>query len=114
MVLGNIQSAGIQIYDWGSPIQLPASIPTQQIETIDVKTGKKKFFTVERVDQIIDLVNKGFALFTRVRGTGTGQVIYQPPPPPAAPTQAGFGKIATVLGGVAAAYVLFSLLMSKK
>jgi hypothetical protein len=113
MVLGNLTGSNFQIYDWGQPIQLPATIPTQQIETVDIKTGKKKFFTVERVDQIIDLVNKGFALFSKIKGTGTGQVVYQPPPPPP-PKEAGFGKIATVLGGVAAAYVVFSLLMSKK
>lgn len=117
MVLGNLPSKGVT---FDTQIQLPAYIPQQKIEMIDVKTGKKKIFTVDNINDLINLIQQGFALFTKIKGgTGTGQKISQPTPKPTAPkptapTQAGFGKIATVLGGVAAAYVLFSLLMSRK
>ena len=114
MVLGNVPSKGVT---FDTQIQLPAYIPQQKIEMIDVKTGKKKIFTVDNINDVINLIQQGFALFTKIKGgTGTGQKVSQPTPKPTAPkpTQAGFGKVATVLGGVAAAYVLFSLLMSRK
>lgn len=110
MVLGNVPSKGVQ---FDTQIQLPAYIPQQKIEMIDVKTGQKKTFTVDNINALINLIQQGFSLYSQIRGgTGTGQVVSQPKP--MAPKQAGFGKIATVLGGVAAAYVLFSLLMSRK
>ena len=112
MVLGNLPSKGVT---FDTRIQLPAYIPQQKIEMIDVKTGQKKTFTVDNINALINLIQQGFSLYSQIQGgTGTGQVVTQPTPRPTAPKQAGFGKVATVLGGVAAAYVIFSLLMSTR
>jgi hypothetical protein len=110
MVLGNLPSKSVS---FDTKIQLPAYIPQQKIEMIDVKTGQKKTFNIDNINALINLIQQGFNLYSSIQGgTGKGQVVYQPTPLP--PKQAGFGKIATVIGGVAAAYVLFSLLMSKR
>jgi len=97
-------------------------LPEQQIETVDPQTGKKKWFTVDNVNKVLDLIQKGFQIITSIRkpdGT-TAPVI---------PDYTGSGSgnggsgdggkkaglnITTVLGGAIAAYIVFSLLMSKK
>ena len=97
-------------------------LPEQQIETVDPQTGKKRWFTVDNINSVLDLITKGFKIVSSIRkpdGT-TAPVI---------PDYTGSGNgnggsgdggkkaglnITTVLGGAIAAYVIFSLLMSKK
>jgi len=99
-------------------------LPKQTVETVDTKTGKKKWFTIDNINGVLDLISRGFRIVTSIRkpdgstapvipdyGTGSGS----------SGGNGGGGKpdkaginITTVLGGAVAAYIVFSLLMSKK
>ena len=99
-------------------------LPEQQIETVDPQTGKKKWFTVDNINNVLDLISKGFKIISSIRkpdGT-TSPVI---PDYSGGSGSGGSGNggtdgkkaglnITTVLGGAVAAYIVFSLLMSKK
>ncbi len=97
-------------------------LPKQEVETVDPQTGKKKWFTIDNINNVLDLISRGFKIVSSIRkpdGT-TAPVI---------PDYTGSGSgnggsgdggkkaglnITTVLGGAVAAYIVFSLLMSKK
>lgn len=108
--VGVLPSKGVEI-----PVEIPAYIPPQKLEMIDPQTGKKKFFTVENIQQLTELIMKGFTLFDQIKG-GQGKkvvVIKRSESDITPPKQAGM-QIVSVLGGLVGAYILFSLLMSKK
>jgi len=83
------------------------SLPKQDVETVDPQTGKKKWFTIDNINGVLDLISRGFKIVTSIRkpdgSTGSGD----------GGKKAGI-NITTVLGGAVAAYIVFSLLMSKK
>ena len=99
-------------------------LPKQEIETVDPQTGKKKWFTIDNINNVLDLITKGFKIISSIRkpdGT-TAPVI---PDYSGGSGNGGSGNggtdgkkaglnITTVLGGAVAAYIVFSLLMSKK
>ena len=103
--------------DFNIPTQvtLPSYIPQQKIEMLDVNTGRKKIFTVENIEELTELIKSGFALFSVLRGgRGTGVTVNNPSPrPPAPPKTAGL-NVTTAVAGLVGAYLIFSLLMSKK
>ena len=108
--VGVLPSKGVEI-----PVEIPTYIPPQKLQMIDVKTGKKKFFTVENIQQLTELLQQGFELFDQIKG-GQGKkvvVIKRSESDITPPKQAGM-QIVSVLGGLVGAYILFSLLMSKK
>jgi hypothetical protein len=108
--VGVLPSKGVEI-----PVEIPAYIPPQKLEMIDVKTGKKKLFTVENIQQLTELIQQGFTLFDQIKG-GQGKkvvVVKRSKSDINPPKQAGM-QIVSVLGGLVGAYILFSLLMSKK
>ncbi len=108
--VGVLPSKGVEI-----PVEIPTYIPPQKLEMIDPQTGKKKFFTVENIQQLTELIMKGFTLFSQIKG-GQGKkvvVIKRSESDIKPPKQAGM-QIVGVLGGLIGAYILFSLLMSKK
>lgn len=99
------------------------SLPKQDVETVDPQTGKKKWFTIDNINGVLDLISRGFKIVTSIRKPdgSTAPVI------PDYGTGSGSGNggsgdggkkaginITTVLGGAVAAYIVFSLLMSKK
>jgi hypothetical protein len=111
--LGSPQSYGVD-FDIPTQVTLPSYIPQQEIEMIDVNTGRKKIFTVENINQLTELIKSGFALYSALRGgRGTGVTVDNPTPPPAPPTTAGL-NVTTAVAGLVGAYLIFSLLMSKK
>lgn len=108
--IGELPSKGVEF-----PVEIPAYIPPQKLEMIDPQTGKKKFFTVENIQQLTELIMKGFTLFDQIKG-GQGKkvvVVKRSKSNITPPKQAGI-QIVGVLGGLVGAYILFSLLMSKK
>lgn len=108
--VGVLPSKGVEI-----PVEIPTYIPPQKLEMIDPQTGKKKFFTVENIQQLTELLMKGFQLFDQIKG-GQGKkviVVKRSESDIEPPKQAGM-QIVGVLGGLVGAYILFSLLMSKK
>lgn len=98
-------------------------LPKQEVETVDPQTGKKKWFTIDNINNVLDLISRGFKIVSSIRkpdGT-TAPVI----PDYTASGGSGSGSggndgkkaglnVTTVLGGAVAAYIVFSLLMSKK
>ena len=108
--VGVLPSKGVEI-----PVEIPTYIPPQKLQMIDPQTGKKKFFTVENIQQLTELIMKGFTLFDQIKG-GQGKkvvVVKRSKSDITPPKQAGM-QIVGVLGGLVGAYILFSLLMSKK
>jgi len=98
-------------------------LPKQEVETVDPQTGKKKWFTIDNINNVLDLITKGFKIVSSIRKPDGTTV-------PVIPDYTGSGgsgssgsgdggkkaglSITTVLGGAVAAYIVFSLLMSKK
>ena len=108
--VGVLPSKGVEI-----PVEIPTYIPPQKLQMIDPQTGKKKFFTVENIQQLTELIMKGFTLFDQIKG-GQGKkvvAVKRSKSDITPPKQAGM-QIVGVLGGLVGAYILFSLLMSKK
>ncbi len=96
-------------------IKLPSYIPQQKIEMLDPQTGKKKWFTVDNINALTSLIQQGFKIFGDLKG-GRGErvvVVKQSKSDIQPPKQAGM-QVVSVLGGLVGAYLLFSLLMSKK
>ena len=90
------------------------TLPKQTVETIDPKTGQKKFFTVDNINAIAELIKQGFQIFSQVKGNkGEVIVVKESKSDIKPPKQAGM-QVVSVLGGLVGAYLLFSLLMSKK
>lgn len=110
--VGQLPSKGVE---FDTKIELPSYIPKQEIPMIDPKTGKKKFFTVENIEKLTELIQSGLQLAGQLKG-GSGKkivVIKRSESDVTPPKQAGM-QIVSVLGGLVGAYILFSLLMSKK
>jgi len=109
--IGELPSKGVE---FDTKIELPAYIPQQEIEMIDPQTGKKKFFTVENIEKLTELIQSGLQLVSQLRGgRGKKVVIVKSKSDIEKPKQAGM-QVVGILGGVIGAYILFSLLMSKK
>jgi len=98
-------------------------LPKQNVETVDPKTGKKKWFTVDNINGVLDLIQKGFKIVTSIRKPdGTTAPVIPDYTGSGGSGNGGSGdggkkagiNITTVLGGAVAAYIVFSLLMSKK
>ncbi len=107
--LGNPQSKGVQF-----DVTIPNYVPPQPLEFIEPTTGKKKIFTVDNAQKLADLIQQGYNLVQQIRG-GTGQrkVVVVRSNSDINPVKSGI-NITTALGGAIAAYILFSLLMSRK
>ena len=71
VLLGTPESKGVTI-----PVDIPTFIPPQQLEMIDTSTGRKKWFTVDNINNLIDLLTKGYKLFTQIRGGTGSQTVY--------------------------------------
>lgn len=92
-------------------------IPTQDVEVQD-ESGRKRIITVDNANSLISLIERGFKLVQGFRNRAGTNVTIIPDYSPsgdngANPKKAGI-NITTALGGAIAAYLLFSLLMSKK
>ena len=48
----------------------------ESIDMIDNSTGRKKWFTVDNINNLIDLLTKGYKLFTQIRGGTGSQTVY--------------------------------------
>jgi len=109
IALGNPQPKGVQF-----DVTIPQYVPPQPLEFIEPTTGKKKVFTIDNAQKLADLIQQGYNLVQQIKG-GTGQrkVVVVRSNDSINPVKAGF-NITTVLGGAIAAYILFSLLMSRK
>ena len=71
VLLGTPESEGVTI-----PVTVPTFIPPQQMEMIDTSTGRKKWFTVDNINILIDLLTKGYELFSQIRGGRGSQTVY--------------------------------------
>ena len=98
-------------------------LPKQEVETIDPQTGKKKWFTIDNINNVLDLITKGFKIVSSIRKPdGTTAPVIPDYTGSGGSGNGGSGdggkkaglNITTVLGGAVAAYIVFSLLMSKK
>jgi hypothetical protein len=98
-------------------------LPEQQIETVDPQTGQKRWFTVDNINNVLDLITKGFKIVSSIRKPdGTTAPVIPDYTGSGGSGNGGSGdggkkaglNITTVLGGAIAAYIVFSLLMSKK
>jgi len=107
--LGNPQTKGVQF-----DVTIPNYVPPQPLEFIEPTTGKKKIFTVDNAQKLADLIQQGYNLVQQIRG-GTGQrkVVVVRSNSDINTVKSGI-NITTALGGAIAAYILFSLLMSRK
>ena len=98
-------------------------LPKQEVETVDPQTGKKKWFTIDNINNVLDLITKGFKIVSSIRKPDGTTVPVIPDYTGSGGSGSGNGgkdgkkaglSITTVLGGAVAAYIVFSLLMSKK
>ncbi len=92
-------------------------IPTQDVEVQD-ESGRKKIITIDNANSLISLIERGFKLVQGFRNRQGTNVTIIPDYKPSGdngttPKKAGL-NITTVIGGAVAAYIVFSLLMSKK
>lgn len=113
---------GFSFQDYANKTNNP-NLPEQQIETVDPQTGKKKWFTVDNINNVLDLIQKGFQIVTSIKKPdGTTAPVIPDYTGSGGSGNGGSGdggkkaglNITTVLGGAIAAYIVFSLLMSKK
>jgi len=97
-------------------------IPTQDVEVQD-ESGRKRIITIDNANSLISLIERGFKLVQGFRNrAGTNVTIIPDYSPSGDNGDGGSGdggkkagiNITTALGGAIAAYLLFSLLMSKK
>ena len=54
-------------------VGIPEIVPPQRLEFIDPKTKKKRTFDVSKADDILELIKKGWDLFSTIRN-GRGRV----------------------------------------
>jgi hypothetical protein len=110
MYLGNVPESKQIRFD----IDIPAYVPPQPLEFVDVKTGQKKTFSIENAQKLANLIQQGYNLVQQIKG-GTGQrkVVVVRSESDLKPTQAGFGKIALVFAGLLAAGTLFYTLRNR-
>jgi len=109
MVLGNLQSKDVQFN-----VQIPSFVPPQPLEFVDATTGKKKIFTVNNAQKLIDLVQQGYNLVDKIKGgTGEREVVVVRSQTDIKPTQAGFGKIGLIIGGLFVLGTLFYTLRNR-
>lgn len=101
----------------GQPFSIPYTIPTymppQQIEMIDVSTGRKKVFTVENAEKLAALIAQGMKLYGSVRGGSGSQTVRGPSPGPTSDTSIDTTKI-LMYGGIAAAIVALIFIIKNK
>ena len=103
----------------GKPFSIPYTIPTyippQPIEMIDVNTGKKKWFTVDNITALTNLLRQGQKLIRKPQG-GSGSKIVYVNPPVKSNTSVGLSKKAMIgIGlGLVAAVALFVVVKKYK
>jgi len=90
------------------------TLPKQTVETIDPKTGQKKFFTVDNINAIEELIKQGFQIFSQVKGNKGEVIVVKESKSDIQPPKKAGMQVVSILGGLVGAYLLFSLLMSKK
>ena len=78
--LGAIGSQRAGQPQFGIPHNIPKIIPPQQIEMLDLSTGKKKWFTVDNINVLTRLLQQGQKLIRRPRGGSGSQTVYTNPP----------------------------------
>ncbi len=100
-------------------------IPPQDVEVED-ETGRKRIFTIDNANALISLIERGFRLVSSFRNRSGNNVTVVPDYTGGSGSGSGSGgggsddekkagiNVTTLLGGAIAAYIVFSLLMSKK
>lgn len=114
VLLGTPQSKGVTI-----PVTIPTYVPPQQLEMIEVSTGKKKLITVDNISKLIELLSQGYKLFSQIRGGTGSQTVYvtqtdfstKPSGGSGGVKEAGISVNSLIGYGVAAA-IMLSLYMS--
>lgn len=95
------------------PYTIPSYVPPQQIEMIDVNTGKKNFFTVSNAEKLAALVAQGMKIYSSVKGGSGSQTVRLPQPPTRSSTSIDTNKI-LMYGGIAAAIIAFAFIIKNK
>ena len=95
------------------PYNIPTMIPPQQIEMIDVNTGKKKFFTVSNAEKLAALVAQGMKIYGSVKGGSGSKTVRLPQPPPRSNTSIDTNRI-LIYGGIAAAIIALTFIIKNK
>ena len=113
--LGAIGSQRAGQPQFGIPYNIPKIIPPQQIEMLDLSTGKKKWFTVDNINALTRLLQQGLQLIRRPRGGYGSQTVYVNPPVKSN-TSLGLTKKAMIgIGlGLVAAVALFVVVKKYK
>jgi len=96
-------------------------IPPQDVEVED-ETGRKRIFTIDNANALISLIERGFRLVSSFRNRSGNNVTVVPDYTGGSGSGSGGSddekkagiNVTTLLGGAVAAYIVFSLLMSKK
>tara|TARA_R110001606_G_scaffold284360_2_gene432701 strand:- start:63 stop:500 length:438 start_codon:yes stop_codon:yes gene_type:complete len=101
--------------EFAIPYDIPAYIPPQPIEMIDVNTGKKKVFTVENAQALAKLIQQGYNIYSQIKGgSGSQKVVVvrssNSIPPP---STAGINT-KSIIGIGVAALIMISLYLSVK
>ena len=95
------------------PYTIPSYVPPQQIEMIDVNTGKKKFFTVSNAEKLAALVAQGMKIYGSVKGGSGSKTVRLPQPPPRSSTSIDTNRI-LIYGGIAAAIIALTFIIKNK
>ena len=97
------------------PYTVPAYVPPQKIEMLDTSTGKKKWFTVDNITALTNLLRQGQQLIRRPQGGSGSKTVYVKPPVKSN-TSVGLSKKAMIgIGlGLVAAVALFVVVKKYK
>jgi len=94
-------------------VKIPAIVPPQPLEMIDVNTGKKKVFTVQNAEQLAALIQQGFNLFQKIKGaSGSRNVVVVRSDTQIPPPEKGGLNPKTLIGIGVTALIMISLFIS--